>query len=76
MAAKKCKPSPAAVRAAKAMTAPSPEMVAMSAMVLRMSESIINLEKTVNLLVKTMCGEGRRNWALTRLSQAGGDGNG
>lgn len=70
MAAKKKRsPSPKAIRAAKALTEPPPEMQAMAHAILRVTESIIRLEATVDLLVKAVCSETRRNMVLHRVTR-------
>jgi hypothetical protein len=81
MAATRKRPSAKAKHAAKVMCAPPPEMVALSAMVLRMSESIVRLESTVSTLVNALCSESRQNTALSRLhnkspTTEGSDGDG
>lgn len=69
MASRK-RPSKAAKKAAEALVAPSPEELAVRKLVARMTESIIQLEKTTRMLVEVMCPVSKRKYALSLLTKS------
>jgi hypothetical protein len=68
MASKK-RSSRAATKAARAILEPSREEMMVRQLVARMADSIVRLEKTVEMLVQTMCPEARRNHVLSTLTK-------
>jgi hypothetical protein len=59
-----------AVRAAKALVAPSTEEAAFLKLLAKNTESIIRIEATLSMLVQAMCGESKRNYALSALTKS------